>query len=133
MKDTVVLWIIKVIISVFVVVSTKMKKDSVLVDFQKLKKVIVLVFVKHLTPETLMTIVVVKKLILTYFILILLVMNSGLVVNVLDTCKKVGMMSTVLYIVVVTKDTKYSTGVSSIIILLLIDVKSLVMIQMLLL
>jgi len=50
---------------VFVVVSTKMKRDFVLVISQMLKKVTVHVFVKHLIPETLMTIVVVKKLIQT--------------------------------------------------------------------
>ena len=43
------------------VVSTKMKRDFVLVNFQMLKKVIVNVFVKHLISETLMTTVVVKK------------------------------------------------------------------------
>jgi hypothetical protein len=41
-----------------------MKKDFMLVEFQVLKKVLMNVFVKLLTPETLMTTVVVKKLIL---------------------------------------------------------------------
>lgn len=61
MKDSVVNMIMKVILTVFVVVSTKMKKDFVLVDFQNLKSVKMNVFVKHLIPETLMVTVVVKK------------------------------------------------------------------------
>jgi len=45
MKDSVVNMIMKVILTVFVVVSTKMKKDFVLVDFQNLKSVKMNVFV----------------------------------------------------------------------------------------
>lgn len=61
MKDSVVLMIMKVILMVFVVVSTKMKRDFVLVDFQNLNNVKMNVFVFHLIPETLMDTVVVKK------------------------------------------------------------------------
>lgn len=53
--------IMKVILMVFVVVSTKMKRDFVLVDFQNLNNVKMNVFVFHLIPETLMDTVVVKK------------------------------------------------------------------------
>ena len=45
MKDSVVNMIMKVILTVFVVVSTKMKRDFVLVDFQNLKSVKMNVFV----------------------------------------------------------------------------------------
>lgn len=48
----------------FVIVSTKMNIEFVLVDFQISQKMNVNVFVKNLTSETLGTIVVVKKLIL---------------------------------------------------------------------
>lgn len=122
MKDSVVNMIMKVILTVFVVVSTKMKKDFVLVDFQNLKSVKMNVFVKHLIPETLMVTVVVKKPIQTWSVMIL-VLKLGLVVNVLVTCREVGMMTTIFYIVIVIKVTKYSTGVFSIIIMKLIDVK----------
>lgn len=122
MKDSVVNMIMKVILTVFVVVSTKMKKDFVLVDFQNLKSVKMNVFVKHLIPETLMATVVVKKPIQTWSVMIL-VLKLGLVVNVLVTCREVGMMTTIFYIVIVIKVTNYSTGVFSIIIMKLIDVK----------
>jgi len=122
MKDSVVNMIMKVILTVFVVVSTKMKKDFVLVDFQNLKSVKMNVFVKHLIPETLMVTVVVKKPIQTWSVMIL-VLKLGLVVNVLVTCREVGMMTTIFYIVIVIKVTNYSTGVFSIIIMKLIDVK----------
>jgi len=111
---------------VFVVVSMKMKKDIVLVDFLKLKKVIVNVYVNHLILETLMNIVVVKKLSLTWLVLINSVITLGLVVNVLVTCRDLGMMRTILYIVVVFKVTNTSIGVYSLITLLLIDVKLIV-------
>lgn len=53
----------------------------------------------------------------------ILVLNLGLVVNVLVTCREVGMMTTIFYIVTVIKVTNYSTGVFSIITMILIDVK----------
>lgn len=53
----------------------------------------------------------------------ILVLNLGLVVNVLVTCREVGMMTTIFYIVTVIKVTNYSTGVYSIITMILIDVK----------
>jgi hypothetical protein len=122
MKDSVVNMIMKVILTVFVVVSTKMKKDFVLVDFQNLKSVKMNVFVKHLIPETLMATVVVKKPIQTWSVMIL-VLKFGLVVNVLVTCREVGLIMTIFYIVIVFKVTNYSTGVFSIIMMKLIDVK----------
>ena len=62
-----------------------------------------------------------------------MVSNNGLVVNVLVTRRNLGTIQTIFYIVVVILVTKYSTGVSSIIMLLLIDVKLLVSISILVL
>jgi len=69
-----------------------------------------------------MATVVVKKPIQTWSVMIL-VLKFGLVVNVLVTCREVGLMKTIFYIVIVIKVTNYSTGVFSIIIMKLIDVK----------
>lgn len=99
-----------------------MKKDLVLVDYQMLQNLLMNVFVKNLTPESLMATVVVKKLSQA----LMKLHKNGLVVNVLVTCRELGTMRTILNIVVVIKVTNYSIGVFSIIMLLLIDVKLLV-------
>lgn len=69
-----------------------------------------------------MATVVVKKPIQTWSVMIL-VLKFGLVVNVLVTCREVGLIMTIFYIVIVFKVTNYSTGVFSIIMMKLIDVK----------
>jgi hypothetical protein len=91
-KDTVVLVTTKVIILlVFVVVNTKMKKDYAVVEFLKtlILSVVMNVFVFHHTKETLGVIVVVLKLILTRFLLIPMVILYMVVVNATVLCREV--------------------------------------------